>query len=248
MTTASLPTTLTEPTTPTGLLGDGIMYTAMDVDPARDEEFNAWYTHEHLQERLSMPGFLRARRYVRSAEPGPGQRYMTIYEAAHPGTFSTPEYLSLLNSPSEWSQRMQPILQRVGRTIMQVRYSVGTAVGRELAAVELSPADPERLVAVLKDRLGPSVLARPEITGFHLTAQDSTATRAKTTTQEAASLGRPDLLTDWLMIVEGTDDVLALTRDLIADPEFREADGETPPEPTGYDYLVSVTPQQTGKN
>ncbi len=133
MTTPPLPTTASEPA-PTGLLGSGIMFTSMDVDPSLDEEFNAWYTHEHLHERLSMPGFRRARRYVRSADGGPGQRYMTIYEAEEPSSFTTPQYVALLNTPSDWSKRMQPRLASVGRTIMQVRYSVGAAVGRSAAS------------------------------------------------------------------------------------------------------------------
>jgi hypothetical protein len=49
----------------------------------RDDEFNAWYDDEHLADVLSVPGFVRATRYV--ARPSvhgelPEYKYLAIYE------------------------------------------------------------------------------------------------------------------------------------------------------------------------
>ena len=46
------------------LLGDGVLLTFTEVPEAREEDFNEWYNREHLDERVGMPGFRRARRYI----------------------------------------------------------------------------------------------------------------------------------------------------------------------------------------
>ena len=49
------------------------------TDPAREDEFNRWYTHTHVPDVLGAPGFTVARRYV---DPyGGTPRYLTVYEA-----------------------------------------------------------------------------------------------------------------------------------------------------------------------
>jgi len=49
-------------------------------DPAREVEFNRWYTHTHLPDLSAAPGFISARRFA-NALPGPGDApYMAIYE------------------------------------------------------------------------------------------------------------------------------------------------------------------------
>jgi hypothetical protein len=42
----------------------GLLLTMTEPPPAMEEEFNAWYDREHLPERLSIPGFRSARRWV----------------------------------------------------------------------------------------------------------------------------------------------------------------------------------------
>jgi len=50
-------------------------------DPSREDEFNDWYTNVHLPELLSVPGFVRARRFKVSGDPKPGRHgYLAIYE------------------------------------------------------------------------------------------------------------------------------------------------------------------------
>ena len=52
--------------------------------PAMEEEFNAWYDTEHLQERLAITGFRSARRWVADVAPGDG-KYLATYELDAPG-------------------------------------------------------------------------------------------------------------------------------------------------------------------
>jgi hypothetical protein len=49
----------------------------------RDEEFNAWYTDQHMRDLLRCPGFVTAQRFEMSdAQRGapPPYKYMAIYE------------------------------------------------------------------------------------------------------------------------------------------------------------------------
>ncbi|HYD32592.1 MAG TPA: hypothetical protein VEB64_17245 [Azospirillaceae bacterium] len=58
------------------LSGTGMLVNFMDVDPAEEYDFNRWYDKEHLAERVAIPGFLEARRYV--AEEG-SAKYLALY-------------------------------------------------------------------------------------------------------------------------------------------------------------------------
>ena len=48
-------------------------------DPARNEEFNRWYTHTHLPDLAPAKGLTRIGRYRRVEERGPS-KYMALYE------------------------------------------------------------------------------------------------------------------------------------------------------------------------
>ena len=42
----------------------GLIAVWLDVAPKHEEEFNAWYKFEHLQQVVGLDGFLSGRRYV----------------------------------------------------------------------------------------------------------------------------------------------------------------------------------------
>lgn len=82
----------------------GLLLTMTDPPVGMEEEFNAWYDDEHLPERLAIPGFVSARRWVADVEPGQG-RYLATYELSSPGVLSSAAYLERLNHPTPWSRR-----------------------------------------------------------------------------------------------------------------------------------------------
>ena len=82
----------------------GLLLTMTEPPPAMEEEFNAWYDDEHLAERLSIPGFLSAKRWV--AEVGPGQgKYLGTYELTSPDVLKSEKYLLHYNNQTPWSRR-----------------------------------------------------------------------------------------------------------------------------------------------
>jgi hypothetical protein len=111
----------------------GFLLVTMHAPPAFEEEFNAWYDTEHLPERLAVPGFETASRYVCvSGHP----RYLAMYDLARPEVLDSPEYLSVaFANSSPWTLR---VMQRVrvyraaGRQIYP-----GTAITRSPARVQL---------------------------------------------------------------------------------------------------------------
>ena len=46
------------------LLGKGALANWHDVPDDAHADFNAWHTHEHIPERVGVPGFLRGRRVI----------------------------------------------------------------------------------------------------------------------------------------------------------------------------------------
>jgi len=64
--------------------------------PGREDEYNDWYDNRHLDDVLSIPGFVRAQRFEcavpLSAEP-PKFRYLSIYEIESDDIAATIELL-----------------------------------------------------------------------------------------------------------------------------------------------------------
>ena len=84
----------------------GLLLTMTEPPAEMEEEFNAWYDTEHLPERLAIPGFRSARRWVNpQAGPGTG-KYLATYELDSPQVFETPEYLAHVGDNfTPWSKR-----------------------------------------------------------------------------------------------------------------------------------------------
>ncbi len=82
----------------------GLLLTMTEPPPDMDEEFNAWYDTEHLPERLAIPGFRSARRWVADVPPGAG-RYLATYELDAPGVLASREYLARFEAATPWTRR-----------------------------------------------------------------------------------------------------------------------------------------------
>jgi hypothetical protein len=85
------------------LLGKGAMLLSFDVAPEAIVEHDDWHTHEHMPERLSIPGFLRGSRWI--AERGQ-PRYFVVYEVEEVGVLASTAYLEQLNNPTPWTAKM----------------------------------------------------------------------------------------------------------------------------------------------
>lgn len=82
----------------------GLLLTLTEPPAAMQEEFNAWYDTEHLAERLAIPGFRSATRWVADVPPGEG-RYLATYELDSLQVLSSADYLARFQNQTPWSRR-----------------------------------------------------------------------------------------------------------------------------------------------
>ena len=83
--------------------GSGIFLVYVDIDATHDQEFNEWYTTEHLPELQAVPGILAAARYV-AVKGGP--KYLAFYELEDIDVLHTPAFTNRPRTP--WGERMAP--------------------------------------------------------------------------------------------------------------------------------------------
>ena len=94
----------------------GLLLTMTEPPPAMEEEFNAWYDDEHLAERLAIPGFLSAKRWVADVKPGQG-KYLGTYELESPDILQSAPYLARFQNQTPWSRRC------LGKTVVFRRWA-----------------------------------------------------------------------------------------------------------------------------
>ena len=131
------------------LLGEAAMVLWYDIAPDAISEHDDWHTHEHLPERVSIPGFVRALRWV--AQSG-SPRYFVMYEVRDVGILSSPPYLERLNNPTPWTAKMMPHFRGMTRGFCDIRSSFGFGIGEStLLCSARARAGPGRHVAPLVD-------------------------------------------------------------------------------------------------
>ena len=162
------------------MIGTSALAIWLTLDPAGEEEFNNWYPRQHLPERLSVPGFLRGRRY-RAAGAGPP--YFTLYELADARVLSSPAYLERLNNPTDWTRRVLPGIRgavRNGGT--RLAASEPDSVEQHLLTVRIVPASGRgpAVRAWLTGEAVRTLTALPGVTGAALLEQETGGTAVVT--------------------------------------------------------------------
>src|SRR6058998_294753 len=84
------------------LLGGALLAFSHDVTAGSEADWTEWHDREHIPERLSVPGFLRLRRYVAL---GGGPRFFYFYETESLAVLQSPAYLERLQNPTPWTRR-----------------------------------------------------------------------------------------------------------------------------------------------
>ena len=144
------------------LLGSAAILLSFDVDLETIEEHDRWHTHEHLPERLSIPGFHRGSRWTAIAG---GPRYMVLYEVQNLHVLSSAAYQARLNNPTPWTTRMMPHYKGMRRGLCAVVGSFGQGQGGAAALIRFTPDESNR--ADLQRRLSEEVLAEvPHMSGL----------------------------------------------------------------------------------
>lgn len=83
---------------------NALLLVLCEIDAAYEEELNAWYDDEHMAERLSIPGFVSARRWLSCTAP---RRYLSTYELTSLEVLRSAGYLAHYgDNQTPWSKRM----------------------------------------------------------------------------------------------------------------------------------------------
>jgi hypothetical protein len=172
------------------MLGQAAITMWWDIAPDMQAEFEDWHTHEHMPERLGIPGFLRGTRCIAySGEPS----YFVLYEAMRLATLTGGAYLERLNHPTPWSRKMMPHHANMVRSLCRVRASFGGVLSRAMATIRFSEAS-------LGEAL-PDLAARKGLTGAHL-LESRPITGPQTTEQKIRG---KDARADQVLLICGYD-------------------------------------------
>jgi hypothetical protein len=156
------------------LAGKGILLTSMNIDPSDETKFNRWYDREHLEERVAIPGFLEARRYV--AQIGKS-KYLSLYSTETFEVLHSPAYRIVLANQTDWSRANIARFKNVIRAVARITISRGQGRGAALGIIRLRPltGSEETLRACLRDQLDPQKL--DGIVSMHLIESDPELSR-----------------------------------------------------------------------
>jgi hypothetical protein len=94
-------------------MAKGLLFASFDFSTARADEFHDWYDNEHVPERLAVPGFINAERWIGSEDPNLA---VATYDLENHGVLYTPPYLAVGGANgSPWTKRVTSIARRIMR-------------------------------------------------------------------------------------------------------------------------------------
>ena len=184
------------------LFGKGMLVVFSEVKARDERDFNEWYNREHIDERINLPGFHRARRYV-AVRASP--KYLATYECDTVGDLATPGYLQLLANQTPWTQAVMARFTQFHRLTLRTQVDLAHGVGGAVACVRFVPDPRERkpLVAWLQETVLPRVIARPGLLGAFAAETDLEVTNAPL---QEKSMDHPKAdEAEWVVMIEGAD-------------------------------------------
>jgi hypothetical protein len=231
------------------LRGSAAMLLWYDIVAEQVVQHDDWHTREHLPERLGIPGFIRAQRWVATS---PGPRYFVVYEVADIDVLSSASYLERLNKPTPWTSRMMPNFRGMVRGFCHLESAHGSVLGTTGVTLRYSVAtrDEGRWNRWLRDELIPDLMLRKGIASAAMLRSG----RAPEMTAEQRIRGR-DATVDQVLLVTGYAPELVAT---LAQGELSasslEAHGASPGSIAGVFQLACLSdaginptlPQSTG--
>lgn len=94
-------------------MAKGLLFMAFDFATAHEDEFHDWYDLEHIPERLRVPGFLTAERWIGEENP---TLHVATYDLDNPGVMTSPAYLAVGgDNQSVWTKRVSAMCKRIQR-------------------------------------------------------------------------------------------------------------------------------------
>ena len=184
------------------MLGSAAVAMWWDIAPEMRAEWEDWHSHEHMPERLGIPGFLRGSRWIS------GDSYFVLYEVEGMGTLTAGAYLDRLNAPTPWSRKLMPHHRNMVRSLCHVRASFGRGLGGWIATLRLERGLPAQALSALPQQQG--------LVGAFLLEAQSLAGAPPTTEQKIRG---GDVEARWVGLIAGYNEqaVARAANDLVGD-------------------------------
>jgi hypothetical protein len=126
----------------------GILAIFNNVAPGREAEFEEWFQHEHLAERIAVPGFLIGRRHEAiSGQP----RYFNFYVTQSVEVLKSAAYLGRLDAPTPMTHTvMSEIFKDMIRTVCRRTFRLGAMRGAAVVTARFGerPAETDLNAAI----------------------------------------------------------------------------------------------------
>ena len=94
-------------------MAKGLLFMAFDFSTAHEDEFHDWYDQEHVPERLRVPGFINAERWIDEANP---KIHVATYDLDNVDVLTSPAYQAVGgDNQSVWTKRVAGMCRRIMR-------------------------------------------------------------------------------------------------------------------------------------
>jgi hypothetical protein len=94
-------------------MAKGLLLACFDFSPAHEDEFHDWYDLEHVPERLRVPGFINAERWLSDEHP---KVAVATYDLDSHAVLRSAPYLAVgYDNASVWTKRVTAIADRLLR-------------------------------------------------------------------------------------------------------------------------------------
>ncbi|TCK29213.1 hypothetical protein EV667_3235 [Ancylobacter aquaticus] len=180
----------------------GILAIWHDIEPGHEDAVLEWYNREHHIERVSIPGFVRARRH--SAIAGEPALFI-YYETQSPQVLGSESYLARVNAPTEWTRHCMPHFRANSRTVCHASVALQGAEGGYALTLRMRPeAGREHdLRNYVGEELFPSLRAEPLFLRAELWEAVHDITTIRST--ERVIRGAEDRVEAWTLVVWASD-------------------------------------------
>src|SRR5262245_19608358 len=200
------------------LLGQGVLAIWNGIATEAEDEFVAWHVREHIPERVSLPGFLRGKRYV-ALQGSP--RYFNFYETGSTADLTSDAYRARLNAPTEWTRSVVRHFTDTTRTVCTLAHSLGRGEGGWVDAVRIGDVpDRDAFRSAMRAQVLEAALARPGIVAAHLLEGEVAASGGATAEKDLRK--EPDKVVAWVLLIEavGPDALRAARHDVTGDAQL----------------------------
>ncbi len=116
-------------------MAKGILIAAMDFTTCPEDEFHDWYDLEHVPERLRIPGFINAERWIDVGNP---KISVATYDLDHVGVLQSPPYAAIAGANSSpWTKRTQRFRKSLMRYEGEQLFPGDKVAAKDAAAILL---------------------------------------------------------------------------------------------------------------